>query len=308
MTSVGLRWFAPAPARRLALLRILIGGFALGYVFVRAPHLIGFGSFAESRFDPVFVVGFALDTPLPAWAVTTLVLATIAAGAGYVAGWRFRWVGPAFAILLLWVTTYRNSWGLVLHTENLMVIQVFVVGFVAAADAYSLDARRGSRRGPGGSHWMYGWPIRLLMLATVLSYFVAGIAKARNGGWDWVSGDVLRNQIAYDNLRKLQLGDFYSPIGGWLTAHAPWIFPPMAFATQIIELGAPFALLSDRLGRIWAGLAWLFHAGIVVMMSIVFPYQLLGIAFAPFFEVERGFDRIVAWWSRRRAPDPVAAG
>ena len=49
----GLRWFEPAPARRLGLLRVLIGGFALGYVAVRLPHLISFGGFSEERFDPV---------------------------------------------------------------------------------------------------------------------------------------------------------------------------------------------------------------------------------------------------------------
>jgi len=295
-----LRWFAPAPARRLALLRILVGAFALGYLLVRSVHLIGFGGFAADRFDPVFVVDLLVDDPLPAWAVTGAVLAAVAAGAAFVAGWRYRITGPLFAVLLLWVTTYRNSWGLVLHTENLMVLHVFVLGFVPAADALSLDARgggsSGERRDP-----RYGWPVKLLMLVTVLTYFVAGWAKVRNGGWDWITGDVLRNQIAHDNLRKLHLGDVYSPLGGWLTAHAAWLFPPLAAATQAVELGAPLAMLSARLGRLWTAGAWLFHAGILALMAIVFPYQVLGVAFAPFFRVEAGYDRVVAAMRRRRA-------
>ncbi len=303
----GLRWFEPAPARRLALVRILVGGAALAYVVVRAPHLAGFGRFAADRFEPVGPVGLLLDSPLPAWLVSGLVLAAVAAGVAFVLGWRFRVAGPAFALLLLWVTTYRNSWGLVLHTENLMVLQALVLAIAPAADAYALDARAGRRAGPGGRHWAYNWPLRVLVLVTVLTYFVSGWAKVRNGGWDWVSGDVLRNQIANDNLRKLLAGDFYSPLGGWLTRYG-WLFPPMAVATQVVELGAPLALLGRRLGQAWAGAAWLFHVGILALMMIVFPYQLLGVAFAPFFAVERGLDRAMAVVRGRRPAAEVPAG
>ncbi len=304
----GLRWFEPAPARRLGLLRVLIGSAAVVYVAVRARHLASFGTFDAGRFDPVGPVGL-LDTPLPAWLVGALVLAALAAGVAFVAGWRFRVSGPLFALLLLWVTAYRNSWGLVLHTENLMVLHVMVLALAPSADAHAVDARAGRRRGPGGVHETYNWPVRVLALVAVLAYFVSGWAKVRNGGWDWVTGDVLRNQIANDNLRKLLAGDFYSPLGGWLTRYG-WLFPPMALATQVVELGAPLALLGRRIGQAWAGAAWLFHAGIVALMMIVFPYQLLGVAFAPFFRVEVGYDRVVrrlaAW--RGRPPVPVASG
>ncbi len=309
LVSGGRRWFAPAPARRLALLRVLIGGAGLLYVILRAPHLWAYGSFDERRFDPVGPVGILLDAPLPAWLVTALVLAAIGAGAAFVAGWRFRLSGPAFALLLLWVTSYRNSWGLVLHTENLMVLHVLVLGFVPAADAHSVDARAGRRRGPGDRHWSYGWPIRLLALVAVLTYFVSGWAKVRNGGLDWVTGDVLRNQIANDNLRKLLAGDFYSPLGGWLVGFG-WVFPPMALTTMVVELGAPLAMLGRRIGALWSAAAWTFHVGILALMMIVFPYQLLGIAFAPFFRIEVGYDRVTAAFRRRAGPRPaaVAAG
>ena len=292
--SLFREWFEAAPARRLALLRVLAGGFALGYLLVRAPHLASFATFDASRFRPVGIVSMLIDSPLDAWVVRSLVVAAVAAGFGYVAGWRFRVFGPLFAMLLLWVTSYRNSWGLVLHTENLMVLQVMVLGLVRSADAYSLDARRPAREPKLG----YGWPIKLLMVVTVLTYFVSGWAKVRNGGWDWVSGDVLRNQIANDNLRKLQLGDFYSPLGGWLVQFG-WVFPPMALASLVIELGAPLALIRRWAGRLWVAGVWLFHLGILFLMAIVFPYQLVGVGLAPFFAVEEVWDRLKA---RRRRP------
>ena len=225
----------------------------------------------------------------------------------FTTGWRHRWTAPLFAILLLWITTYRNSWGVVLHTENLMVLQVMVLSITASADAFSLDARRGVRRGPDGEHWSYGWPIRLLILVTVLTYALAGWAKLDNGGLAWLGDEVLRSHIANDNLRKLLLGDFYSPLGGWLVQYA-WLFPPMAVATVVIELGAPLALFSRALGRMWVFGAWLFHAAIAVLMATVFPYPLLGVAYAAFFRVERGWDRMRARLARRQPRLAPVAG
>jgi hypothetical protein len=143
--------------------------------------------------------------------------------------------------------------------------------------------------------------LRLVAVVTVLTYFVGGWAKLRAGGLDWWFGDTLRNQIAYDNLRKLILGDFYSPLGGWLTQYA-WVFTPMAVATMVIELGAPLALLSDKAGRWFSVAAWSFHAGIVAMMMIVFPYQLSFIAFAAFWPLERGWERVRAWRAEAEPP------
>ena len=66
-----------------------------------------------------------------------------------------------------------------------------------------------------------------------------------------------------------------------------WFFTPLAIATLVVELGAPLALLGRRAARIWSAAAWSFHVGIFALMAIVFPYPLLGVAFAPFFALER---------------------
>ncbi len=49
------------------------------------------------------------DTPLPPAAVRGLYLAAIGAGVAFTARWRFRVSGPAFAVLLVWVTSYRKG-------------------------------------------------------------------------------------------------------------------------------------------------------------------------------------------------------
>lgn len=283
LTRLDSYWRVPAPASRLAILRILIGGFAAGYVIIRAPALAEFSGRSDWQFAPVGVVNI-LSGPLPGTAVQLLVGLTALAGIAFIAGWRFRWTAPVFALLLLWTLTYRNSWGQIFHTENLMLMHVIILAFSPAADAISLDQRRTGVQPEDNGR--YGWPIRLMCAVTVLAYFITGQTKLRNAGLDWVTTDSLRNYVAYDNLRKAELGDAHSILGGWMVRHG-WLFHPFAAFALAVELLAPLAMLSNRLGRIWSAAAWTFHLGVLAVMAILFPYPLAGIAFAPFFELER---------------------
>lgn len=276
-------WRLPAPASRLAILRILIGGFATAYVIIRAPALADFSGRSDWQFAPVGVVNILAD-PLSGAAVQALVALTAVAGIAFICGWRYRWTAPIFAVLLLWTLTYRNSWGQVFHTENLMLMHVIILALSPAADAISLDQRR-TRIQPE-EDGRYGWPIRLMCLVTVLAYFISGQTKLRNAGLDWITTDSLRNHVAYDNLRKAELGDTHSVLGGWMVRHG-WLFHPFAAFALTVELLAPIAMLTNRLGRIWSAAAWTFHLGILAIMAILFPYPIAGIAFAPFFQVEK---------------------
>ncbi len=288
-----------APPERLAALRILVGVFAVGYTAARAAHLAAVARHAPSQFRPIGVVRL-LDAPLPPLAVHLLVGLTLAMGVAFVAGYKFRVAGPAFAALLLWVTTYRSAWGVVFHTENLLVLDVMVLGLAPSADAVSLDARRAPWPAEGRA---YGAAILLLCALTALTYVLAGVTKLRVSGADWVGGEVLRSHVAHDNLRKLELGDTHSPFGGVLVRHA-WPWPPLAIATLAVELGAPLALAGRRAGRVWCAAAWAFHVGVLAVMAIFFPFPVLGFAFAPFFEVER-LPGLASW--ARRAPPASSA-
>jgi hypothetical protein len=222
------------------------------------------------------------------------VVTAVVLGAAYTAGAWFRATGPAFGLLLLVLGTYRSSWGQLLHFENLMVLQVLIVGFSRSADVLSLDARR-SRGQPPSSDPVYGWPVRLAALVTVLTYVLAGVAKLRLGGIDWMIGDTLRNHVAYSAARLDLLGGAPSWLGRRLVPHA-WLFPPLATATVVVELAAPVALLGGRLRTAWVAAAWALHAGVAALMYVVFPYPLFLVAFAPFFRLERLVGR------RRRRP------
>ncbi|HEU4410698.1 MAG TPA: hypothetical protein VFS43_35930 [Polyangiaceae bacterium] len=288
-------WTPPAPAARLASVRVLVGVYVLGYFALRARHLAAVARLPEGQFRPVGLAALA-PAPLPAPLVYASVAAAALAAVAFATGFRYRVTGPLFAALLLWVTSYRNSWGMIFHTDNLAVAHVLVLGLAPAADALSRDAgRRGGPPPPDGHR--YGFPLRLLCLITVITYVLAGVAKVRNAGLGWAAGETLRIWIGIDNLRKMELGDLYSPLGFALLRH-PWVFPPFAAYTLLVEFGAPLALLGGRPAKIWCWCAWLFHAGVLAFMGILFAYPLSGIAFAPFFGAER------LTLGRRQPPDP----
>ena len=287
----GARFFEGALSpRRLGLVRVAVCGYATAYVLVRLGHLWAVTDLAPSRFDPIGVVWLVADRPLAGSLHAVVLAATILAGVGATLGWRHRWTGPVFAALLWWTLSYRLSWGQVLHTENLVVLHVAVLGLSRSADAYSIDARH--RPVPRHHSAEYGWPLQLMTALTALTYVIAAWAKIRNGGLEWMTGDVLRNQIAYDNLRKHLLGDVHSAFGGWLTQWR-WLFPPMAVASMAVELGALVAIARSRLRLYWLLAAWAFHVGVLALMAILFPYQLFGFAFLSMLPVE-------VWWDRAR--------
>ena len=294
-------WLSPAPAARLAVLRILVGAFALWLVGSHYSMWVEIGRSSPTLFAPVGPVAL-LRHPLSPEVNQGLLVATLVANVLFVLGWRHRVTGPVFAALLLWVLSYRLSWSMIYHSMNLVALHALVLGFAPAADALSLDARRATAmvvgRDPAGA-WQYGFAIRLLCAVTALAYFVTGLAKVASPmGWSWATGEVIRSQVAADALRKDVLGETGGPLFQLLYDHV-WLFTMMGILTFVVELGAPLALLNKRAGQVWAVIAFLTHWGILFIMGITFPYHLSGILYAPFFDVERLVGRRQARGRRR---------
>jgi hypothetical protein len=276
------RWLWPsAPPERLAMLRIISGLFAASYLVVRLPAFLALAHGDRGSFDPVGVVSF-LPTPLPGAAVTGLVLVTLVLAAAYTAGIGFRVTGPAFAVALLVLTSYRSSWGQLLWFEASLVLHVVIVGFAPSADA--LAVRSGASAHTDSR--TYGAPVRLAAVVTVTTYVLSGIAKLRIGGIEWMSSSTLQNHIAYSAARVDVLGGTPSPLAPWLVAH-PSVLAPLAVGTVALELGAPVALLGGWVRTAWVAATWLLHVGIAATLLVVFPYPLCGAAFAPLFPLER---------------------
>ena len=293
-------WLSEPPLERLAALRIIIGLFAVIYVLARTAHFIGYAYFPARNFAPVGVVSL-LDSPTPAWVHLTIYGACLLCGALFVCGAHYRISAPIFALSFLWLTTYRSSWGMIFHQDNLAALHLLVLAPSNAHAAWSYDASKRSIPSARG----YGWPIRAIGFVTVAAYVLAGIAKIKNVGWDWGTGDVLRTHIAYDALRKLELGGTHSPVGAWLVQFDS-VFPVLGMLTLLLELGAPLALLGGRLRTAWVAGIWSFHLGVIVLMAITFAYPVSGCAFASFFAVEKlRYTRLVRkFWPTRLQEKP----
>lgn len=286
---------AGAPPERLALLRVLVGCFALLYLLVQIQAFLATTSAALSRFRPVGVLS-PLHSPVPDIFVVGAYVLGVVAGVGYIVGAAFRVSGPLFGVVLLALTTYRSSWGQTLWLENLMVMHVLIVGLAPSADAISW--RTGGHTRATRNPEAYALPVRLAAVVTVATYLVAGVTKLRVAGLDWATTDSLRNHVAATVVRSDLLGTVASPVGRW-TVRFGWLFPPMAVAALVLELAAPVALLGGRVRNAWVLLTWLMHGSIAVLMFVVFPYPLFLVAFAPFYELE-GLERIWHRWGLDR--------
>jgi hypothetical protein len=285
MSALDRFWMPSTPALRLATLRLLVGTYGLVYVLVRLPHLLSYALDDVDRFAPVGLATLAPSPTLPL-VYQLLVGATVLTSASFWLGWKHRFLAPLHAVLLTWVLTYTNSWGKILHTDNLFLAHVVVLAFAPAADALSLDARGKARP---ADHPRYGWAPKLMVAIAAATYLLAGIAKLRNGGLHFVDGETLRNFVAFDNARKIELGDLHSPIGAALLPYTG-LFVVLAWVSMLLELGAPFAL-HRRVGRVWALAMWGFHFGVLALMAIGFVYPLSFLAFAACFDVEKLWQR-----------------
>jgi Vitamin K-dependent gamma-carboxylase len=294
-------WYSPpTPRSRLRLLRLGVGAYAFIYLVTRARHLNAVVDYPASAFAPVGLVRW-LDAPLSAPWVYGLNAAAVIAGAAFTLGFAFRASAPLFALLLTWVLSYRHSWGMIFHTDNLLVLHVLLLACAPAggaaltrpesADASSAPGTDAAER--------YGWVPRAMCLVSVASYVVAGVAKLEHTGWSWAAGGALREQIAYDAIRKIELGSTHSPLGPWLLPQG-WLFAPLSAFSLATELLAPLALLGTRAAAIWCACAWSFHAGVLALMAIAFPYPLSGCAFLGFFPLERGLPWLARRWQRLR--------
>ena len=265
-----------------ALLRLAIGGYHLRHVSKRRKLYRGVHRTDPASFDPVGPARI-LRRPLPPAVADGLLDASLVTGALFTAGVAHPVVGPLHSALQTWNFSYRNSWSMVFHHENNLVLHTMVLGVAPAADALSVDAVvRDRSLLPQRRSWMYGATPTVMNGAVTVTYLIAGLAKfLGDSGSSWVDGANMRGQVAFDALRKEMLGEESSPLGKALYPHRG-LFTVMALTSLVLEVGAPLALADPRLGRLFAVGAFAMHWGIKVIMRITFPYNLSGVLYLPF--------------------------
>jgi len=297
LSRLDARLLPPALAARPAVLRILNGGYTAHYLGRRVGMLRAIHRTDPRLFEPVGPAR-ALRRPLPPLAADALAYASVATSVVFTLGVRHRVTGPAHAALLLWTLSYRNSWSMVFHNDNNLVLHTAILGCTPSADTLSVDALRAGAA--PADDWRYAAPSRVIQAVTAAAYALSGIAKVKGPlGWSWASGESLRSQIAADGLRKELLGSHAAPLGPRLY-HQTRLFRLFATGSLVLELAAPLALLDRRLARLWAVSAFGMHWGIRLIMGIQFRHQMTGITFAAYFPTEGLVQPppLSPWWRR----------
>ncbi len=279
------RWLhAPAPAQRLAGLRIATGGFVTIYLALHSREFSRLTRRSTSEFEPVGLARL-LSEPISDVLLWVGYAALLVTGTCFTVGIAARLAAPLFAFLVLGWTSYHSSWGQVLHFEHLFTIHVLILAMAPSADAWAIGQRRNLVDTPR-PHVRYGWPIRLMAIATVLTYALAGIAKLKRAGWAWFETETLATHIGYSSARTQIIGGDNPPLAQ-IVLDNQWLITPMAGAALAVELGALVALFGKRTRTVWVIAAMGFHTATAATMLVYFGYRGLGIAMLPLFAVEQ---------------------
>ncbi len=270
---------------RPAVLRVATGLFSAVHNIRRRPMFRKLHAQDASHFTPVGVVK-VLRRPLPPKVADAIFDAAQVVNIASTLGIGHRVTGPLNAALQLWTLSYRNSWTMLLHSDNMMTMHQVVLGTTRSADALSVDSLlRDGTLFPQRYSRSYGGVATAMNVATVAVYFISGVAKIRGPlGLKWAAGDVLRGQIAVDGMRKDLFGSA-KPAAGTALYQQKELFTLLAAISLAVELGAPLSLVNRRLGQAFAVGAWGMHVGIRIVMGIKFKYNVSGVSYLPYFPV-----------------------
>jgi hypothetical protein len=319
-------WFAPDARHQPGVWRILLSAWAaqkLGFDIL--PRLSDYATRPRELADPVTIARvLALPIPEPSW-VGPLQTAVLVLAAASVLGVFTRVAMIAFALLAAYVGLIANGWGYSAHATGLPFIALFVVAFAPGIDALSFDAwlaaRRARRRGEAAvSHdRLLGtatsvWPLRLMLVLVVLTYFTAGVSKLRHTGPQWADGKTLAFYLGGGSLRDRvspqrfiadpesdRAARFRDGVGlldwAWLAdptplgkavAGSPLLTRLLSIFALVLELVFPLALSSRKSTFALLSAALLLHLGIQATMRISFlSYAVVYALFVDWYAVSR---------------------
>ncbi len=270
-----------------------------------------------------------LPFPPPTVALRVLVVLPLVLALMVCAGLFTRAALLSLGALFLYVGGYLNSWGFFDHRWALPVCVLFILAFAPAVGGYSVDAwlakRKAQRRGEAPARAPMRtapWAGRLILALLAMTYFGAGLSKARFGT-EWCSGKTLSYYLAgptgtyftsrigttpdekwrdgfgleaftYDARKQTAIGRAIgrSTMGSRI----------MSVATLFWEITFPLALLSRRLraGYLVAGVG--FHLGVLITMRLDF------MIFVSIYTLFVNWGVVDRWRVRllRRSPDRIA--
>jgi hypothetical protein len=122
-----------------------------------------------------------------------------------------------------------------------------------------------------------GWAMATVLVAVMLTYFLAAWAKMRFGGWDWATGSTLTRAV----VRRGTDLSLWTLDVAWLLPLAQWVMLVFEFASPLILLvrgdRARIGLVAFLLGfhvLVYAGVGIIFLPHCIAILSIL-PWERL---------------------------------
>jgi hypothetical protein len=273
-------WFRPVPLARVAVFRVVAYLFIPVDVFLTTAWVRAHADVPTDYYQPL-IIGKLLHLPTPTHTVVlvvqwALVVAAVAAATGRAP----RLLGLAVFLLYGEWMVIAMSYGKVDHDRIAFLVALAVLPTIGRA---RFRDRRSSEAA--------GWAMAAVLVAVMLTYFLAAWAKMRFGGWDWATGSTLTRAVV---RRGTDLSEW--------TLGVPWLLPAAQWVMLVFEFSSPLMLLvrSDR-ARIGLVVFLLgFHVMVYAGVGIIFlPHCIAILSILP-------WERLTAL--RRPALGTTAAG
>ena len=275
-------WFRPAPLLDIAVVRIIIVGYQLHFLWRHNfPGLLSRQArLPDALYDPLAVVRL-LVAPLsgpvrPSEEALLIVFwATVALGCLALVGLLTNATLGFFAIGNLFMQGYLYSFGDYHHGEGLVMIALVALALGPSGRLLSLDSiLRRWREGPrvrrsvsdeilDAESEFARWPLLLIRWVIALAYLSAAYLKLRPAGLAWANGHTLKYYVIRDGLR-LDID-----IALWL-ADQHWLTVVLSWFTLLWEGSFFLVLVFPALALVYVPLGVALHMGIHVMMRATF--------------------------------------
>lgn len=303
-------WFYPAPLFNLALCRIIIVGFQLGYLFIRdyKTEIIARADLPSLIYDPLPVVQlldyfFAWNSP-PDFFLSAVFWFSIVCGIFALIGLKTNVSLFIFVVGNLYLQSYLYSFGSFHHPQALMLVALVVLALSPSGKLLSVDAFKGrvfngqSAKSSASSitsslkHANFlrasspfaRWPLLLIQWLFGLAYLSAALNKVILDGpglftLDWMNGYTLQYYLIKDGLL------WNSSLGIWIGQQHLLV---LLFSVVALLFEATFFLTLFFPKLIWFYIPTgaLFHIGIyMAQRAPFFQYIALYAAFIPWTAV-----------------------
>lgn len=281
-------WFPPSPLVDLAVARIVIVGFQLGWMLSGALRraLETAALRADDEFQPLLVVRILGLGFRPSFeTLDHLHDLALALGSLALIGLATPVSLALFTGSVLYLQAFAYSFGRFHHNEALLAAALLALACSPAGGALSLDrlVRRRVRREPlRDTSPFAAWPLLLVQWLLSLVWLSAAGSKLARSGVEWMNGYTLQ-YCAFIKGAKLE-----TPLGVWLSSHHG-LCVVVSWLLILFEATFFLVLVDRRFAQVYVPLAVAVLVSIDLTIGASF-YQLVAllVVFVPWSELIRG--------------------